>query len=326
MISIPPHCSHRMQPLDIGVFGPFKKLFYAQCQAWMKTHPCVDIEDVPSLADKCLDLTVTPRNIKKAFLDTGIFPFDPHRFTDEDFIAADIIGEEQCSDDDDDGIQNNRIIVFSGEGIAAHEEVATSDAASTSSLPSTSSMPSTSAMPGTSSKAGKSSNATISAAALQQALKEVSPLKPEQTVKKSTGRGRKPMKSTVLTSDENVKIAHEKADDKKKKAEEKEKKAEKKKQKAEEKEKKAEKKKQKGDEGPPAKRSRRTKSVPAALVERSSDEDVDFCIICMGNMPKKLTSKNSIQCIECEREVHLKCANMTRGYWMCSHCEEMDEE
>jgi len=33
MISFPPHCSHRMQPLDVGVFGPFKKMFYAQFYA-----------------------------------------------------------------------------------------------------------------------------------------------------------------------------------------------------------------------------------------------------------------------------------------------------
>lgn len=31
MVSFPPHCSHRMQPLDVSVFGPFKKMFHNQC-------------------------------------------------------------------------------------------------------------------------------------------------------------------------------------------------------------------------------------------------------------------------------------------------------
>ncbi|XP_053960488.1 uncharacterized protein LOC128864756 [Anastrepha ludens] len=33
IVSFPPHCSHRMQPLDVSVFGPFKAMFHNQCQA-----------------------------------------------------------------------------------------------------------------------------------------------------------------------------------------------------------------------------------------------------------------------------------------------------
>lgn len=72
---------------------------------------------------------------------------------------------------------------------------------------------------------------------------------------------------------------------------------------------------------PPAKRTKQTKKSP------SSDEDADFCIICLKILPRVLTAANSIQCNECERPVHLKCANMQASYFTCKHCSsDLDEE
>ncbi|XP_029166941.1 uncharacterized protein LOC114937593 [Nylanderia fulva] len=56
-------------PLDVSVFGPFKKMFYTQCQAWMKNHIGRDLElhHIAPIADKCLDACTTPKNIKSGF-------------------------------------------------------------------------------------------------------------------------------------------------------------------------------------------------------------------------------------------------------------------
>lgn len=68
------------------------------------------------------------------------------------------------------------------------------------------------------------------------------------------------------------------------------------------------------------------KSSPSPPSTSSSDdqddanEDIDFCIICMKNMPLKLSRHNSIECNTCKRAVHLNCANMRASFFTCPNC------
>lgn len=39
LLSLPPHCSHKLQPLDCSVYGPFKKLINTASDAWMRMNP-----------------------------------------------------------------------------------------------------------------------------------------------------------------------------------------------------------------------------------------------------------------------------------------------
>lgn len=38
ILSFPPHCSHKLQPLDVSVFGPIKTYYKSQCSAWQKNN------------------------------------------------------------------------------------------------------------------------------------------------------------------------------------------------------------------------------------------------------------------------------------------------
>jgi len=38
ILSFPPHCSHRLQPLDVSVFAPVKAYYKSQCLAWQKNN------------------------------------------------------------------------------------------------------------------------------------------------------------------------------------------------------------------------------------------------------------------------------------------------
>lgn len=38
IVSFPPHCSHKLQPLDVSVFGPVKTYYKSQCSAWQKNN------------------------------------------------------------------------------------------------------------------------------------------------------------------------------------------------------------------------------------------------------------------------------------------------
>jgi len=39
LLTIPPHCSHRLQPLDVAVHGPLKRYYSNACTSWLHTNP-----------------------------------------------------------------------------------------------------------------------------------------------------------------------------------------------------------------------------------------------------------------------------------------------
>ncbi|XP_047127700.1 uncharacterized protein LOC105844004 [Hydra vulgaris] len=39
MLSFPPHCSHKLQPLDQSVYGPLKRYYNAACDDWIVSNP-----------------------------------------------------------------------------------------------------------------------------------------------------------------------------------------------------------------------------------------------------------------------------------------------
>jgi hypothetical protein len=51
MLTIPPHTSHRLQPLDKSVFGPFKAAYNRPMDAWLRSYPgkTVTIYGIPSI-------------------------------------------------------------------------------------------------------------------------------------------------------------------------------------------------------------------------------------------------------------------------------------
>lgn len=38
MVCLPPHCTHRMQPLDVSFYGPLKTYFNQEVSTWLKSH------------------------------------------------------------------------------------------------------------------------------------------------------------------------------------------------------------------------------------------------------------------------------------------------
>ena len=39
LLTFPPLCSHKLQTLDIGVYGPFKWYYSSFCDSWMTSNP-----------------------------------------------------------------------------------------------------------------------------------------------------------------------------------------------------------------------------------------------------------------------------------------------
>lgn len=97
LVSFPPHTSHRLQPLDLSVYGPFKKYYYTACSNWMTSHPAVPISiyDVPALAKEAFINAVTPKNIMSGFSKAGVYPFNRNVYSEQDFLPAEITNRPQ---------------------------------------------------------------------------------------------------------------------------------------------------------------------------------------------------------------------------------------
>lgn len=92
VLTFPPHCSHKLQPLDRSVYGPFKKYVHSASDSWMKMHPGqnMTIYDLPGIAAEALPHAITPSNIQAGFRVSGIWPFNRHVFEEHEFMASQV--------------------------------------------------------------------------------------------------------------------------------------------------------------------------------------------------------------------------------------------
>ena len=92
VVTIPPHTSHKLQPLDISVYGPFKRLYNREIDTWLVTHPAktVSIYDIAEISGKAWSKASMPANIISGFAASGISPFQPDMWEDEHFCLAQV--------------------------------------------------------------------------------------------------------------------------------------------------------------------------------------------------------------------------------------------
>lgn len=75
---LPPHTSHILQPLDVGCFGAFSKIYSDECQKHQRnTGSVVGRYNVCSIACKAYTKGLSPANLQSSFRKSGIYPFNP---------------------------------------------------------------------------------------------------------------------------------------------------------------------------------------------------------------------------------------------------------
>ncbi|KAH3817589.1 hypothetical protein DPMN_119128 [Dreissena polymorpha] len=72
------HSSHLLQPLDVAVFGPFKRYNYSECATFVKENISkADTRyDMARIACKAYLKTMSPWCIVSAFKKTGVVPLN----------------------------------------------------------------------------------------------------------------------------------------------------------------------------------------------------------------------------------------------------------
>jgi len=90
MISLPPHTTHRMQPLDRTFYGPLKANYNTECDRWMTMNPGRRISqyDQAALFGSAYIRTASMEKAVSGFRSTGLWPLNPDIFTADDFQAS----------------------------------------------------------------------------------------------------------------------------------------------------------------------------------------------------------------------------------------------
>ena len=108
MLTFPPHTTHRLQPLDVAVYGPFQRHYNVLGNEWQISHPgqTISLYDIGELSGKAFLRSLTPEIIVSGFKKTGIFPTDENIFTDVDFLPSSVTDRQAGSDTQGDNLEN----------------------------------------------------------------------------------------------------------------------------------------------------------------------------------------------------------------------------
>lgn len=286
MLSYPPHCSHRLQPLDVGVYGPFKT-YLATCQdAWMRNNPgkVMSIYDLPSIVKQALPLATTPNNIMKGFSRSGIWPFNREVFQKSDYSAA-FVTDRPFAENIAEALQTPT------DGNDAGPSYATF-----ASVPAHARETSVSSLPADSNTAGASRDSfAFQSGSTNKPVFSPEKIQPFPKAGKriQTRKGRKRRKAAVLTSTPELSILKDEHIKKTKKVNIK------------------------------SKKKVTKKLLVEDTSDEDEEKDDCLCLMCCKSYSNSLPGEEWVQCMKCKLWAHVKCIN-DKIMFVCRNCNSDD--
>lgn len=122
ILSLPPHTSHRVQPLDVSVFSSFEGRFERVVAKWQKRYVGATMNsfDIGELFGEAYFFAATQSNAIEGFKKTGIADCDINVFQDRDFRPADVTSD---NDVPVDGQIDQELLAHQVEAITEEEEI-----------------------------------------------------------------------------------------------------------------------------------------------------------------------------------------------------------
>lgn len=90
MLIFPPHCTHKMQPLDVSFMKPLKCYYTQAIEKFLRCNPgrVVTVYQLSRLFGEAYLKAATMPTAINGFAKTGIYPLDRHIFSEADFAAC----------------------------------------------------------------------------------------------------------------------------------------------------------------------------------------------------------------------------------------------
>lgn len=99
IVSLPPHSTHKMQPLDKTFMGPLKIYYSEEIRNWIRVNQrAVSVFEISELLGKAFIKSQTAEIAINGFRVTGIWPYNRHIFSKCDFIAEEFDAVKRCTD------------------------------------------------------------------------------------------------------------------------------------------------------------------------------------------------------------------------------------
>jgi len=100
LITLPPHSTHKMQPLDRTYFKSLKCAYRSECDSWMVTNPGKRISffKVAPIFGRAFLKTATPDKAIHGFEACVIWPFIENVFSESDYAASAVTEEPEPCD------------------------------------------------------------------------------------------------------------------------------------------------------------------------------------------------------------------------------------
>ena len=92
IVTLPPHTTDKLQPLDVSVYASFKSCMRTIINSYTLMHPHKHITEhmLPEFASNAWIKACTPSNVLSGFSATGIWPINPDIFPDAAFLASEV--------------------------------------------------------------------------------------------------------------------------------------------------------------------------------------------------------------------------------------------
>lgn len=97
LLCFPPHCTHRLQPLDVSFMAPLNTFYSQEVKTWLRANPgrVVTQFQIGSIFGKAYNRAASIQTAVSGFRKTGICPTDRNVFGEADFAAAETTEREE---------------------------------------------------------------------------------------------------------------------------------------------------------------------------------------------------------------------------------------
>ena len=220
IVTLPPHTTDKMQPLDVSVYSSFKSCMRNIIHNYTLMNPHTHISEhmLPEFASKAWVTACTPNNVLKGFASTGIWPINTDIFTDDAFLGAEVSERPPPSAEEAAVALDEGVGSLVDSGVDSGLLVVSPGSSDTVVSPGPSSSGTLVGSPGPSSYCGPSTPST------SRSVEEVTPESVRPFPKAATrpsARGRKRFRACILTEDEEAISALREKEEKKRRKQEK---------------------------------------------------------------------------------------------------------